>query len=165
MFSFSFAVRLANPSLPEDWKLIFSVREPVFIVGQNCPYDEEVDCFEKVSQHAIALLTDGSKAIGTLRWRWAGGGWKIERVAVLEEFRGSGIGKELVNFAIEQIGERCEHERDADFVSGEMEMRVKPRIYLHSQEYAIPFYEKLGFYCIGDVFLEVGIRHRTMHLN
>ncbi len=37
-------------------------------------------------------------------------------------------------------------------------------IVLHSQENAIPFYEKLGFQAYGDSYEEAGIQHRNMML-
>lgn len=36
------------------------------------------------------------------------------------------------------------------------------RIYLHAREYAVGFYEKLGYECFGEPFTEVGIPHRHM---
>lgn len=33
---------------------------------------------------------------------------------------------------------------------------------LHAQKHAIGFYEKLGFVCVSDEYLEEGVIHRTM---
>ena len=35
-------------------------------------------------------------------------------------------------------------------------------LYLEAQEYAVPFYESLGFHVISDVFLEDNIPHVKM---
>jgi ElaA protein len=37
-------------------------------------------------------------------------------------------------------------------------------ITIHAQTYAIPFYSKVGFKCVGDEFMEDGIPHYKMEL-
>jgi len=44
----------------------------------------------------------------------------------------------------------------------ESERRGYKRIYLHAREYAVPFYEALGYHTFGEEFTEVGIPHRHM---
>ena len=72
---------------------------------------------------------------------------QIGRMAVLAQFRGVGIGKQilekLVELAISQGAKT---------------------IILHAQLSAIPFYEKLGFQVQGDAYDEAGIAHRNMIL-
>ena len=33
---------------------------------------------------------------------------------------------------------------------------------IHAQTHAVPFYEKLGFYTVGDIFMEADIPHVLM---
>ena len=70
-------------------------------------------------------------------------GVKLERFAVLHEFRGMGIGKQIVNFILSQISSN-------------------KTIYLHAQEAVVDFYAKLGFEVLGDQFLEADILHSKM---
>jgi predicted GNAT family N-acyltransferase len=71
---------------------------------------------------------------------------KIERLAVLKDYRGQGIGKQIMQFAIEDIG-------------GNQNYRL---IVVNAQEYVKLLYEKLGFETVGDRFDEAGIPHLKM---
>jgi predicted GNAT family N-acyltransferase len=128
-----------------DWsqerKLMMSVRHPVFVVEQCVPEEIEVDECDPVCVHVIALNRDG-RPIGTARMTEKG---HIGRCAVLEQWRGKGIGTRLVTMLIE-------HAADAG----------RESVFLNSQVSAIPFYEKLGFISRGDEFIEAGIIHKTM---
>lgn len=70
---------------------------------------------------------------------------KVERVAVLADRRGEGIGRELMAAV----------ERAAD-TSG------YGRLVLHAQVPVIPFYERLGYDAVGDTFEKADIPHRRM---
>jgi predicted GNAT family N-acyltransferase len=71
---------------------------------------------------------------------------KVERVAVLDSHRGTGVGRALMD-DLEAIG------RDRGF----------DRFVLHSQTHAAGFYERLGYERVGDEFDEAGIPHVEMH--
>ncbi len=70
---------------------------------------------------------------------------KIERMAVLAEFRGQSIGYKLLQFILESLATKG----------------IKTAK-LHAQLHAQRFYQKLGFTPIGDHFLDAGIEHVTM---
>lgn len=70
---------------------------------------------------------------------------KVERVAVLESYRGTGVGRALMD-ALEDVG------RERGFES----------FLLHSQTQAAGFYERLGYERFGDEFDEAGIPHVKM---
>ena len=70
-------------------------------------------------------------------------GIKLERFAVLKDFRSKGIGKEIVNFILSEISSNN-------------------TIYLHAQEAVVDFYKKLGFKVSGDKFYEADILHSKM---
>ena len=129
-----------------DWELeeAFSIRRTVFIEEQNVPEVIELDSFDKTAAHILAF--DREKPVGTARWRSAGNGIKLERFAVLKEFRGMGIGKLLVQFIMEHLGS-------------------DKRIYLHAQESVVAFYEKFDFQVQGELFSEADIPHRQMIYN
>ena len=85
------------------------------------------------------------KIVGTTRYRLAGDQVKIERIAVKKEYRGQGIGREIVKFALRSIDKQ--HPRG---------------VYLHAQTVAEDFYRKLGFQPVGERFMEAGIEHIKM---
>ena len=122
----------------------FSIRRTVFIEEQNVPEVIELDSFDKTAAHILAF--DREKPVGTARWRSTENGIKLERFAVLKEFRGMGIGKLLVQFIMEHLGS-------------------DKRIYLHAQESVVAFYEKFDFQVLGELFSEADIPHRQMIYN
>lgn len=129
----------------ESWPLIRMIRDRVFIEEQAVSPEEEFDAFESTSRHFLAFL-DGIPA-GTARWRQTENGVKLERFAVLREFRKSGVGRALILRVLEDV---------------HTEIREPALIYLHAQLHAIPFYEKSRFEVFGEEFSEANIRHRKM---
>ncbi len=127
-----------------DMTSALDIRRIVFIDEQNVPEDIEVDEFEDDCSHIIARI--GGIPVGTARWRRTDNGVKLERFAVLKEYRSKGIGEALVESVL-------------DYVLPE------PAVYLHAQEEVIGFYEKLGFTNEGPTFIEADIVHQKMVLN
>ncbi|WOO89688.1 GNAT family N-acetyltransferase [Mollicutes bacterium LVI A0078] len=128
------------------------LRKQVFCEEQGVPEKEEIDVFDDVnhkkSMHLI--VTDKGQVVGTLRVVNSTDYAKIGRVAVKADFRGKGIGKKMVNFAIDEcLDQNLFNVRNKYF-------------YLESQVEAIPFYEKLGFKAYGEEFDDCGIPHRKM---
>ena len=119
------------------------IRCEVFVKEQNVPFEEDWD--EEESENY--LIYDNDKPVGTMRWRDLGEKIKIERVAVLAEFRGKGI----ANLWLKQVIEEIKSQTD------------KP-ITLNSQLLAIPLYERLGFKQYGELFYEADIPHYAMNL-
>ncbi len=70
---------------------------------------------------------------------------KMRQVAVSSLVQGQGVGRVLVEFA--------EHYAKANRFQS---------IILHARDTAIPFYDKLGYLTISEIFKEVGIPHRKM---
>jgi predicted GNAT family N-acyltransferase len=112
----------------------------VFIDEQNVPESLEIEN-EDASFHVLALY--GNFPVGTGRWRKTSKGYKLERFAVLQEFRSKGIGRDIVKFVLNQIPS-------------------EDMIYLHAQESVIKFYKDLGFSIIGSTFIEADIVHAKM---
>lgn len=136
----------------KDMEAILELRKEVFVEEQGVPIKEEIDVFDDVnhkkSMHII--VTDKGQVVGTLRVINRTDYAKIGRVAVKKEFRGKGIGKKMVDFAIDEcLKENLFNVRNKYF-------------YLESQVDAIPFYEKLGFKAYGEEFDDCGIPHRKM---
>ena len=120
---------------------VFAVRREVFVVEQNCPPELEWE-FEDESNHFLATV-DGEPA-GACRWRKTEKGYKLERFAVLQKFRGFGVGQALVQAALNDLP------ADAGYV------------YLHAQIQAVSLYEKFNFEKTGPEFEEAGIKHYKM---
>lgn len=117
------------------------VRDRVFVIEQQVPPEVELDDIDPHCRHALARDLDGNP-IGTGRLTPQ---HSIGRLAVLPEWRGRGVGEALLQALVDLA-------RSLGY----------PVIHLHAQVSAIAFYEKFAFDCIGDEYLEAGIRHRNM---
>jgi predicted GNAT family N-acyltransferase len=126
---------------PVNLEKVFAIRREVFVVEQSCPPELEWE-FEDESNHFLATV-DGEPA-GASRWRRTDKGYKLERFAVLEKFRGIGVGQELVKAVLSDLP------KDATYV------------YMHAQIQAVSLYEKFNFEKTGPEFEEAGIRHFKM---
>jgi len=121
------------------------IRTRVFTVGQNVPWHDEVDEAEDTATHYL-LWVDGAPA-ATARTRMTDGGVaKIERVAVLDDMQGRGIGRILMQHIMDHLS---------------LDPAVKA-FKLGAQSHAISFYQKLGFDITSDEYLDAGIPHRDM---
>jgi len=127
----------------QELDLAYSIRNQVFCIEQNVPYEIEMDEFDKDANHILALM-DGNP-VGTARWRRTEEGVKLERFAVLKEYRKSGVGNALVKHLLSEL---CDSNN----------------IYLNAQESVIKFYEKYGFQVAGPRFFEASIPHKKMVL-
>jgi predicted GNAT family N-acyltransferase len=126
---------------PADLEKVFAIRREVFVVEQDCPPELEWEN-EDVSNHFLASV--GGVPAGVSRWRKTDKGYKLERFAVLKNFRGAGVGQALVEAVLADLP------ADADYV------------YLHAQVQAVTLYERFGFVKTGPEFEEAGIRHYKM---
>ena len=126
-----------------DFEKAFYIRRQVFCIEQKVSEKIEMDEFDDVATHILAYINE--KPVGTARWRFTAGGTKMERFAVLKEYRGKGVGEALVKYTLEKIKDNnC--------------------IYLNAQESVIKFYEKYGFEVVGNLFYEANIPHKKMIL-
>jgi predicted GNAT family N-acyltransferase len=132
---------LREARYPDDFELLRAVREPVFVVEQNCPLDEEWDALDAGSRHVVALDAQG-QPIGTGRLTPER---SIGRMAVLPRARGIGVGAAILQ-QLMQIARELGYES----------------VSMHAQTHAIPFYARHGFQSEGPEFDEAGIPHRVM---
>ena len=124
-----------------EFQSCLAIRKQVFIIGQNI--SEEIELDDNKIEATYVLATISKKPVGTARWRSTDDGIKLERFAVLEDYRSFGVGKLLVYFILNHL----KHEKI---------------IYLNAQESVIDFYAKLGFDSMGDIFFEAEIPHLKM---
>ena len=130
-----------------EWEMARGIRTRVFVEEQGCPPEEEWDAYDERSRHIIVLV-NGSPA-ATARWRVAPYAErlaaKLERFAVLPEYRGKGLGRQLVAYVI----------RDAEAAGFPVQV-------IHAQAHLRSFYESFDFVAEGDLFMEAGIPHIKM---
>jgi predicted GNAT family N-acyltransferase len=86
----------------EELEKVFAIRKTVFVEEQNCPPELEWE-HEEESVHFLALMDN--QPCGACRWRKTDNGYKLERFAVLKEFRGKRIGQALVAAALSDLPE------------------------------------------------------------
>ncbi|MEM6712216.1 MAG: GNAT family N-acetyltransferase [Pseudomonadota bacterium] len=126
-----------------------ALRRTVFIEEQNVPEEIEMDGEEGRCIHVLATV-DG-KPVGAARFYYGqddrGGTYaKLQRVCVLKEHRGTGVGADLIRFMVNKV------DRD----------KRTHRVVLGAQVYALDFYRKLGFVEFGDEYLDADIVHKDM---
>lgn len=118
-----------------------AIRRAVFVEEQGVPVDVELDGLDGEAEHFLARL--GALPVATARARRTSKGWKVERVAVLAPQRQLGVGRVLVQGVLEHAP-------------------AGVPVYVHAQESALGFWERLGFIAEGPRFEEGGIGHRRM---
>ncbi|MFY0594977.1 MAG: GNAT family N-acetyltransferase [Cognatishimia sp.] len=130
----------------DDIAACVDLRRAVFIDEQGIAEEDEIDDLDDVATHILATVE--GNPVGTARLLISGTTGKIGRICVLQSQRGTGLGAALVRFSAEQLKDR-----------GDL-----ARIALGAQEYAIGFYEKLGFQVCGPIYDDAGIPHREMEI-
>ena len=129
-----------------DMMHVLDIRTKVFIQEQNCPYEiEVVEKEEKESHHYLIYNKD--IVVGTIRYRQTGDReFKIERFAVLKEYRGHEYGKQAFQYLVNKISEE----------------NTPCTIYFHAQYQLMDYYKSLGFVEEGETFIEADIKHVKM---
>jgi predicted GNAT family N-acyltransferase len=130
-----------------DWheyaEPLSALRHQVFVIEQGVPVELEIDGEDDAACHVAALI-DNSQVIGTGRMLASG---KIGRMAVRSDMRCQGVGRAVLDALI--------NEARTHGLAG---------VSLGAQLSAVAFYQRAGFSCQGDVFIDAGIDHRQMVL-
>ena len=116
------------------------IRFEVFVEEQRVPAEMELDEFDALSCHALALV-DG-RPVGTGRLLPDG---HIGRMAVVVGWRGRGVGAALLQALIDEAGRRG-----------------IAQLALSAQTHALGFYRRFGFLPEGEVYEEAGLPHQVM---
>ena len=122
----------------------FAIRRKVFVEEEGVDPKLEYDQHEETAHHYLLIIA--GKPIATARWRETDAGIKLERFAVLPEFRNRGFGEIILKEVLKDV------------------RKEGKRVYLHSQLRAVPFYERNGFRKLGEVFYEANMGHFYMEL-
>jgi ElaA protein len=126
---------------------ILRLRSEVFVVEQNCVF-LDMDNNDQKAYHTMGWL--GSELVATTRLfnldQSYQGYQSIGRVVGSPKHRGVGIGKELMNFSIQE----CER------LFGKGPIKIGAQLYLKK------FYNELGFEQSGEMYFEDLIEHIPM---
>jgi len=129
---------------------ILKLRSEVFVVEQNCVY-QDID--EKDQKATHLFIEKNNEIIAYTRIFKKRDYYEenpsIGRVVVSKKERGKNLGKEIMLNSIE-------------FIKKELEGR---KIELSAQKYLDKFYRGLDFYSEGEDYLEDGIPHQRMFYN
>ena len=132
----------------EDLYQILRLRSEVFVVEQNCVYQD----IDNKDQNAIHLYyKENDQIVAYTRIFKAGDYYEnpcIGRVVVSKKNRGKYLGKKVMMDSIKYIKQNIKGKK----------------IELSAQKYLDNFYKDLGFYKIGEDYLEDGIPHQRMIL-
>jgi len=130
----------------EDLYQILRLRSEVFVVEQDCVYQD----IDNKDQNAIHLYyKENDQIVAYTRIFKAGDYYEnpcIGRVVVSKKDRGNDLGKKIMIDSMEYIKQNIKGEK----------------IELSAQKYLDKFYKDLGFYKIGEDYLEDGIPHQRM---
>ena len=128
----------------KDMLSCLDLRRTVFIEEQNVPENEEVDGDDPDCDHI--LLTVSDIPVGAARLKYYNDFIKVQRVCVLKNYRGQGIGSKIINFIIRHVEKND----------------LRSSVRLGSQIHALEFYKRLGFIEFGEEYLDAGILHKDM---
>ena len=129
-----------------QWYALFAARQAVFVVEQNCPY-QDMDGKDLGAQHLIGW--DGTTVAASARVLAPGVSYaepSIGRVITTKSHRGTGIGRELIA--------RCVAFTDSAYPG--LPVRIGAQAHLEK------FYGSFGFVKASDEYLEDGIPHIEM---
>jgi predicted GNAT family N-acyltransferase len=126
----------------ELFKIAIKIRKEVFVIGQNI--DPTLECDENEETAIHYLLTENGIPVGAARRRETAKGIKLERFAILPDYRNKGLGNILLDKVLQDV------------------KPLNKLIYLHSQINAASLYLRNGFIAIGEHFYEAGIEHIYM---
>jgi len=127
----------------KELEQVYKIREIVFIKEQKVAKNIEKDKFDETAKHFIFYYKN--KPAGCARIRLIGRNAKLERIAVLNWYRGKGFGKVIVDYLVKY----CKRQK-------------MKKIFMNAQYYLREYYKKLGFKPKGRIFDEAGIKHIKM---
>jgi predicted GNAT family N-acyltransferase len=117
-----------------------AIRMAVFVREQQLPEADEIDAYDQLSLHALAL--DSGRAVGTARLLPDA---RIGRMSVLPDWRRSGVGGLLLERLVAIAAARGDR-----------------TVELSAQVYVLAFYARHGFEAFGPIYDDAGIAHQSM---
>ena len=129
----------------KNFSIIRDIRKNVFMDELGILESELFDEHDKVCDHFI--IFDGKNAVGVVRFVEINQDIKLERMAILQEFRTKNHGKNCIS----QLREYYQSKNYS-------------KMFLDSIYSVRNFYKKCGFIEEGEIFQRVGIDHIRMSL-
>ncbi|GGB07043.1 GNAT family N-acetyltransferase [Macrococcus hajekii] len=141
-----FKVRELHDLTPEEVLDIMEERIKVFVIEQGGNY-REIDDYDRTCKHV--LIEDGDKIAAYARIIDTPDYVKFGRVLVPEAYRKQKLGRQIVQFTIDEI------------------QRLYPGklIKISAQAYLKDFYKSFGFEVTSDVYEIINIPHIDMELD
>jgi predicted GNAT family N-acyltransferase len=128
----------------QEFTQIKAIRRLVFQIEQGVDPALDFDEQDQTSEQIVAYLDN--QPVGTARIRyWDKKTAKIERLAVLSTARRQGIGKKIMEKALDVVAKRNIQE-----------------VLIYAQEYVRGLHQQFGFEQEGEIFEEAGIPHVKM---
>ncbi|MGT2906799.1 GNAT family N-acetyltransferase [Streptococcus dentiloxodontae] len=139
-------IKQTRDTLSQTYLDAVSIRNQVFVIGQGVPHSIEVDSDEAHCIHFV-LYDDNGKAAATCRLLPNSDQTTVtlQRMAVLGDYQGQGLGRKVLQAA-------------EDFAKEQGFQKIS----LHAQISAYNFYTRNNYQKIGEVFEEAGIQHITV---
>ncbi len=134
----------------DDLYELIRLRLAVFVVEQNCPY-QDADNKDQKSIHVLMRDAEG-ELVGCARLVKPGVSyteWSIGRVVIAETIRKQGKGQELMQACLKYLKSLTE----------------SSPVRISAQYYLLDFYTQIGFNALSDIYLEDNIPHIEMLLN
>lgn len=152
-----FSIKTFDELTTVDLYHILKARSQVFVVEQNCPYQDmdevDFDCLHLVAHQNEALIGYCRIVPPVFNTKKSsvnpsGPIPSIGRVLVLAEHRGDGVARQIMLEAIKYCRKKY----------------GKKPIIISAQAYLLNFYQSLGFIPEGENYFHDGIEHVTMVL-
>ena len=147
---FEYQVKSFQELSLEEFHDIIALRIQIFIIEQNCPY-QEVDGKDKLAHH-LFFKNETDEIIAITRILPQGISYEevaIGRVVVHEDYRGAGLGNQLMSDSMNFVRDKY----------GEVPVRLSAQKHLEN------YYGNHGFKSTGKEYLEDGIPHVEMLYN
>ncbi|WP_396179028.1 GNAT family N-acetyltransferase [Flavobacterium sp.] len=142
----TFKIKRFNELTISELYQMLQLRSEVFVVEQNCVY-QDIDDKDEKALHVVGEIKGQIVAYSRLfKPNDYFENASIGRVVVAEKFRANKLGYDLVNEAIAGI----------QIHFGTQKITISAQLYLKK------FYESLGFLQVSETYLEDGIEHIEM---
>ncbi|WP_225419642.1 GNAT family N-acetyltransferase [Lapidilactobacillus wuchangensis] len=141
-------IKQASGATSQLYQDSLQIRKTVFVDEQQVPLALEIDQYDETALNYVGYLDQ--QAVVTCRIIVeADGGWHVQRVATLHEYRHHNYAKTLLSHVIVAAQDK-----------------QVPYLILDAQLTAVGFYEKLKFHATArPTFLDANIRHQEMRLD
>jgi len=127
-------MEIKEPYQPEEFQAYFKARWEFLRKPHGFPKGSEIDDFENISLHVMAVDSENVVGVARLTYRSTGEG-QIRYMGVDEKYRNKNIGHDILIYLENEAVKMGLHQ-----------------IFLNARKDAIPFYKKNKYLEVGDRF-------------